>query len=107
MSVELYYPKELFTKWPDFPLIFSHELFKIRTMRNLSLKQVSAKTGLAIEEIDALETFTSDINFFSVIRLLDFYHAKLDIDPICFPNLPHKLALKYLRNVSAEVTHEA
>lgn len=107
MSVELYYPKELFTMWPDFPLIFSYELFNMRAKRNLSLRHVSAKTGLSISEIDALETFTSDINFISVSRLLDLYHARLDIDPSCFPNLPHKLALKCLRQCSSNINHEA
>lgn len=96
MSIELYFKKESFADFSDFSISFSHALFKIRAAQNKSLRQVSRKTGLSIAEIDALETFIGDINFVSVMRLLDYYHAKLEIDPACFPDLPAKIAAKYL-----------
>lgn len=97
MSESLVYKKVLLHE--DVPLALASILYHARVKSGRKLAAVSRATGLRIEEIDALECALADINFRDVMKLLDVYHTRLDMEWGSFPGLPLELYKRYFRKV--------
>lgn len=93
------YKREFFLNgdfYEEFLGELADEFFSVRSKKRFSLDEVSAQTGVAVKEIDKLESGLADIDFEIVLRLCEFYNYKLNIDHCCFPGLPKDLVKKCL-----------
>lgn len=100
MTNDLTLPRDLFHEDNLYEL--SYELYEARNIRRLTLGEVSAQSGLPVEEIDALESGIGDINFSHAARLLDLYNMRLNLTPECFPGLPPEYYAEYFRTRGVE-----
>lgn len=83
------------TLHPDTPFNVGYQLFNQRCKCDLSLYQVVRQAKIPLRTLDALECGMGDIDFADVVKLLEFYDIKLDMDASCFPGLPEEYCQKY------------
>lgn len=79
----------------DNVLTVAEKLYDCRLKKKISLRQASELSGVALLDIDALETMRGDIDFRKVAKLLDIYGERLAMGTDIFPYLPKEYYRKY------------
>lgn len=79
----------------DFAYEIALSLFYGRQNKQISLEQAACKSGLSIEEIDALECANADLDFSKIIKLLDIYDWQINGSPEGLDKLPEAWRKKY------------
>lgn len=94
-EMPIYYASEL-----GADMCFEIAMFLFATRRNsgLSITETAVRSGLAVNDVDELETQAGRYDFAKITKLLDLYKKKLPISASCFKKMPLKLAEKYFEN---------
>lgn len=79
----------------DFVFDIAGNLFYGRQKKKLSLDAAAQKSGVSIQEIDALECAAADLDFAKIIKLLDLYQCKLTVSPEGLDKLPPEWYRQY------------
>lgn len=95
MTNKFIYKKELLGE--DTVLDIAIALFTARTDRNMTLDEVAQLTSIPKNEIDAIETYSTDLDFNYITKLLDLYKIKMEGFILCFPGLPKEYYDKYFK----------
>lgn len=90
-----YYATELGS---DLCLEIALFFFKTRRNSGLSIKEVSLRSKLSINDIDELETQAGCYDFEKITKLLDLYKVKLPMSARWFKKMPKNLADRYFEN---------
>ncbi len=94
-EMPIYYASEL-----EADMCFEIAMFLFATRRNsgLSITETAVRSGLAVNDVDELETQAGRYDFAKITKLLDLYKKKLPISASCFKKMPQTLADKYFEN---------
>lgn len=95
MINKMIYKKELLCE--DARLDIANLLFSARADKGITLDEVAQITSIPKNEIDALETYSTDLDFNYLAKLLDFYQITLEGYIECFPGLSEECYKKYFR----------
>lgn len=79
----------------DFIFEIAFSLFYGRQRKKLPLDDAAQKSGLKVEEIDALECTAADLDFSKIIKLLDLYQCKIPVSPEGLDRLPPEWYRQY------------
>lgn len=73
-------------------------LFATRRNSGLTITEVAVRSGLTVNDIDALETQAGRYDFAKIVKLLDLYRKKLPMSAKGLERMPKTLADKYFEN---------
>lgn len=94
-DMPIYYASELN---PDTCLNIAKFLFTTRRNSGLTIMEVATRSGLAVNDIDELETQAGQYDFAKIVKLLDLYRKKLPMSAKGLERMPKNLANKYFES---------
>lgn len=94
-DMPIYYASELN---PDTCLNIAMFLFVTRRNSGLTIMEAATRSGLAVNDIDELETQAGQYDFAKIVKLLDLYRKKLPMSAKGLERMPKKLADQYLKS---------
>lgn len=94
-DMPIYYASELN---PDTCLNIAMFLFVTRRNSGLTIMEAATRSGLAVNDIDELETQAGQYDFAKIAKLLDLYRKKLPMSAKGLKRMPKKLADQYLKS---------
>lgn len=94
-DMPIYYASELN---PDTCLNIAMFLFVTRRNSGLTIMEAAVRSGLAVNDIDELETQAGQYDFAKIVKLLDLYRKKLPMSAKGLERMPQTLADKYFES---------
>lgn len=73
-------------------------LFETRRNSGLTITEAAVRSGLAVNDIDELETQAGCYDFEKITKLLDLYKVKLPMSARWFKKMPKNLADRYFES---------
>ena len=73
-------------------------LFETRRNSGLTITEAAVRSGLAVIEVDELETQAGQYDFAKIAKLLDLYRKKLPMSAKGFKRMAKTLADEYFEN---------
>ena len=83
---------------PDTCLNIAMFLFATRRNSELTITEAAVRSGLAVNDIDELETQAGQYDFAKIVKLLDLYKKKLPMSAKGLMRMPRALANKYFES---------